>query len=1431
MATKKEIKIKSNFTRITISLSSPENILEQSSGEVLKPETINYRTYKPERDGLFCERIFGPVKDWECHCGKYKRIRYKGIVCDRCGVEVTEKKVRRERMGHIQLTVPVAHIWYFRSLPNKIGYLLGLPTKKLDMIIYYERYVVINAGIKSVDGINYLDFLTEEEYLQIIDALPKDNQHLDDNDPNKFIAKMGAEALFDLLSRLKLDELSFSLRHQASTETSQQRKNEALKRLNVVEAFRSANLHIENRPEWMIVKVVPVIPPELRPLVPLDGGRFATSDLNDLYRRVIIRNNRLKRLLEIKAPDVILRNEKRMLQESVDSLFDNSRKVNAVKTESNRALKSLSDSLKGKQGRFRQNLLGKRVDYSARSVIVVGPEMKLHECGLPKDMAAELFKPFIIRKMIERGVVKTVKSAKKIVDRKDPIVWDILENVLKGHPVLLNRAPTLHRLGIQAFQPKLIEGKAIQLHPLVCTAFNADFDGDQMAVHVPLGNAAILEAQMLMLASHNILNPANGAPIAVPSQDMVLGLYYITKGRKSEGKVLVKGEGSIFYSPEEVIIAHNEGRAELHAWIKVKLNNVLEDGKMFNKVIETTVGRILFNQVVPEEVGYINELLTKKSLRDIIGNVLKKCGIAKTAKFLDDMKDLGFGMAFKGGLSFNLDDVKIPEEKIKLVEKANKEVEEVLNNYNMGFITFNERYNQIIDIWTRTNSRITDTLMKQLSTDKQGFNSIYMMLDSGARGSKEQIRQLGGMRGLMAKPQKSGASGGEIIENPILSNFKEGLSILEYFISTHGARKGLADTALKTADAGYLTRRLVDVAQDVIITDDDCGTLRGLAETALKNQEEVVESLYDRILGRVSLHDIYHPITTKLIVKSGQEITEDIGKKIEDSPVEMVEIRSVLTCESIKGVCAKCYGRNLSTGRMVQKGEAVGVIAAQSIGEPGTQLTLRTFHVGGTASKAATESELKAKFSGKLELEEVKTVSYKSGTKTTDVVIGRSGEFRIVDVTSGTILTTSNIPYGAHLAAKNGDKVEKGQLICSWDPYNAVILSEHSGKIDFEHIEEGITFREESDEQTGYKEKVIIETRDKTKNPLIKITDEKKELIKGYNIPVGAHIIVNKGQKIQAGDILVKIPRSTGRSGDITGGLPRVTELFEARNPSNPAVVSEIDGVISYGGVKRGNREIIITSRDGEVKKYLVPLSKHILVQDNDFVKAGDALSDGAITPSDILSIKGPGMVQEYLVNEIQEVYRLQGVKINDKHFEVIVRQMMRKVIIDDPGDTMFLEREFVDRIDFRKENDEIIDKVVVLDPGDSGEAKTGQIISLRKLREENSVLKRKDMKQIEARDAMPATSSPMLQGITQASLHTKSWISAASFQETTKVLNEAAVNGKIDELLGLKENVIVGHLIPAGTGLREYDKLIVGSQEEYDLLMASKKEEELSTR
>ena len=1423
MAFKRDIKLKSNFSKITISLASPEAILERSSGEVVKPETINYRTYKPEMGGLFCERIFGPVKDWECACGKYKRIRYKGIVCDRCGVEVTEKKVRRERMGHINLVVPVAHIWYFKSLPNKIGYLLGLPTKKLDMIIYYERYVVVNAGVKAADGINYLDFLSEEEYLNILDTLPKENQYLDDNDPNKFIAKMGAEALQALLSRVDLDGLSFDLRLKANTETSQQRKNEALKRLQVVESFRHANQNVENRPEWMIVKIVPVIPPELRPLVPLDGGRFATSDLNDLYRRVIIRNNRLKRLIEIKAPEVILRNEKRMLQEAVDSLFDNSRKSNAVKTESNRALKSLSDSLKGKQGRFRQNLLGKRVDYSARSVIVVGPELKLHECGLPKDMAAELFKPFIIRKMIERGIVKTVKSAKKIVDKKEPIVWDILENILKGHPVLLNRAPTLHRLGIQAFQPKLIEGKAIQLHPLTCTAFNADFDGDQMAVHVPLGHAAILEAQLLMLASHNILNPANGAPVAVPSQDMVLGLYYMTKGKKNTKDEVVKGEGLTFYSPEETIIAYNEKRVDLHAWVKVRLE-VKEGDKLVNKLIETTVGRILFNQVVPKEVGYINELLTKKSLRDIIGNIVKETGMAKTAKFLDEMKTLGFMSAFRGCLSFNLGDVMVPEDKGKMIADANAQVDEVVANYNMGFITNNERYNQVIDIWTHTNSRITAKVLNTLTNDRQGFNPVYMMLDSGARGSKEQIRQLGGMRGLMAKPQK-GAGGGEIIENPIISNFKEGLSILEYFISTHGARKGLADTALKTADAGYLTRRLVDVAQDVIITVEDCGTLRGLIATPLKKNDEIVESLYDRILGRTAVHDVYNPLTGDLIIGAGEEVTEDYAKIITESPIESVEIRSVLTCESKSGVCGKCYGRNLATGRMVQRGEAVGVIAAQSIGEPGTQLTLRTFHVGGTASNTTTASKIEAKYDGIIEIDELKTVKRKNPDgNIVDVVIGRSAEMRIIDANTKIVLTTGNIPYGSQAYVKHLSKVKKGDLICDWDPYNAVIVSEFAGKIEFDNVEEGITFREESDEQTGFKEKVIVESRDKSKNPSIKIVVS-KETLRTYNIPVGAHIIVGDSAKIEAGQILVKIPRSSGKTGDITGGLPRVTELFEARNPSNPAVVSEIDGIVSFGKIKRGNREVHVESRTGEKKTYLVQLSKHILVQENDFIKAGEPLSDGAITPSDILAIKGPTAVQEYLVNEVQEVYRLQGVKINDKHFEVIVRQMMRKVDISEAGDTIFLEKQLVNKSEFMKENDNLYAKVLVLDPGDSTLYKAGQIISARKLRDENSSLKRRDMKIIEAREAVPATSSQVLQGITRASLQTNSFMSAASFQETTKVLNEAAVSGKVDHLLGLKENVIVGHLIPAGTGLRAYDKMIVGSQEEYDRLLASKKE------
>ncbi len=1425
MAFRKESNVKSNFSNITISLASPESVLERSHGEVLKPETINYRTYKPERDGLFCERIFGPVKDWECHCGKYKRIRYKGIVCDRCGVEVTEKKVRRERMGHIKLVVPVAHIWFFRTLPNKIGYLLGLPSKKLDQIIYYERYVVINPGVKA-DELNFMDFLTEEEYFNVLESIPMENQMLDDDDPNKFIARMGADALKELLSRLDLDQLSYDLRHKANTETSQQRKADALKRLQVVEAFRDAQKTLENRPDWMIVDVVPVIPPELRPLVPLDGGRFATSDLNDLYRRVIIRNNRLKRLIEIKAPDVILRNEKRMLQEAVDSLFDNSRKTNAVKTESNRPLKSLSDSLKGKQGRFRQNLLGKRVDYSARSVIVVGPELGLHECGIPKEMASELFKPFIIRKMLERGIVKTVKSAKKIVDRKDPVVWDILENVLKGHPVLLNRAPTLHRLGIQAFQPKLIEGKAIQLHPLVCTAFNADFDGDQMAVHLPLGNAAILEAQLLMLASHNILNPANGAPIAVPSQDMVLGLYYMTKARKNTKEHPVKGEGLTFYGPEEVIIAHNEGKADLHAIIKVRVP-VKEKGKLVNRVVETTVGRVLFNLVIPEGYGFINILLTKKALRDVIGGIMKETGISRTSKFLDDIKDLGFELAFRGGLSFNLGDIIVPEEKQILINQADDQVEEVRGNYSMGFITNNERYNQIIDIWTHTNAKLTKVLIDKTTADNQGFNPVFMMLDSGARGSKEQIRQLSGMRGLMAKPQKSGAKGGEIIENPILSNFKEGLSVLEYFISTHGARKGLADTALKTADAGYLTRRLVDVAQDVIITEPDCGTLRGLTATALKNNEETVETLYDRVLGRNTLHHIYHPTSGEIIVKAGDELTEEISAIIEDSPIEAVEIRSVLTCESKKGVCAKCYGRNLATGRMVQKGESVGVIAAQSIGEPGTQLTLRTFHVGGTASNIATASKINAKYGGLLELDELRSVPFSYDGRSYSVVIGRSAEMRIVDKNTQMVLTSQNIPYGANLYFKHGDEVKSGDLICEWDPYNAVIIADKPGKVLFNNMKEGTTYRTDSDEQTGYYEKVIIDSKDKTRNPSISIVSDGGKTERVYDMPVGAHVVITEEKDVKPGTIIAKIPRAVGKSGDITGGLPRITELFEARNPSDPAVVSEIDGVVSFGKkIKRGNREVIITSRTGDEKRYLVPLTKQILAQENDFVKAGTPLSDGPITPADILAIKGPTAVQEYIVNEVQEVYRMQGVKINDKHFEIIVRQMMRKVVIDDPGDTRFLENEVVNKVDFMEENDSLFGKKVVEDPGDSS-LKPGQIITARKLRDDNSFLKRRDKKIVVARDANGATARQQLQGITRASLQTQSFISAASFQETTKVLTDAAVNAKTDNLKGLKENVIVGHLIPAGTGLREYDNIIVGSMEEYNLLMASKNKAE----
>ncbi len=1396
----KENKVKSNFERISIALASPEDIKERSSGEVLKPETVNYRTYKPERDGLFCEKIFGPTKDYECHCGKYKRIRYRGIVCDRCGVEVTEKKVRRERMGHIELTVPVAHIWYFKSAPNKIAALLGIAAKKLESVIYYEKYIVIKPG---TSGFQKLDLLSEDEYLDFYMQNPE-QYNMPADDPDKFVAGMGAEAIYELLKEIDVDALARELRQKMIKETSQQRKAEALKRLSIVKWFQDSKGI--NRPEWMILKVIPVIPPDLRPLVPLDGGRFATSDLNDLYRRVIIRNNRLKRLIEIKAPEVILRNEKRMLQEAVDSLFDNSKKSNAVKSEANRTLKSLSDSLKGKQGRFRQNLLGKRVDYSARSVIVVGPELKMHECGLAKFMAGEVYKPFIIRKLLERGIVKTVKSAKKIVDRKDAVIWDILENVMKGHPVLLNRAPTLHRLGIQAFQPKMIEGKAIQLHPLACTAFNADFDGDQMAVHLPLGNAAILEAQLLMLGSHNILNPANGTPITVPSQDMVLGLYYITKARPG-----VKGEGMSFYGPEEVIIALNEKAIDIHASINVRLpkNKLnLEEG---TEMVKTTPGRIIVNQLAPQEVPYINEVLGKKSLRKIISNVIKYTGVARTALFLDDIKDLGYTMAFKGGLSFNLGDVIIPEEKKSLIENGYNTVESIKANFSMGFITNNERYNKVIDLWSSIDNQITGIVEKQISSDQQGFNPVYMMLDSGARGSTAQIKQLCGMRGLMAKPQKAGGQGAEIIENPIISNLKEGMSVLEYFISTHGARKGLADTALKTADAGYLTRRLVDVSHDVIINEEDCGTLRGLVATAIKSKDEIVESLGERILGRTSVHDIFNPLTGELIIPAGEEITEDIANLIESLPIEQVEIRSVLTCESRKGVCAKCYGRNLASGRMVEKGEVVGVIAAQSIGEPGTQLTLRTFHVGGTASSTAAENAITSKYNGKLEFEELRTIERITEDGVQDVVVSRTTEVRIVDENTGITYSQYDVPYGSILYKKDGASVKKGDLICEWDAYNAITIIEAAGKIRFDHMVDGVTFREEmADEYSLNRDKVIIESRDKSKNPTIIITDEHGESLKQYNLPVGAHVMVEDGQDVKVGDIIIKIPRAIGKANDITGGLPRVTELFEARNPSNPAIVSEINGEVIMGKIKRGNREIIIKNRTGAEKHYLVPLTKQILVQENDYVKAGTRLSDGAVSPTDILGILGPIKVQEYIVNEIQEVYRLQGVKINDKHFEIIVRQMMRKVQINDPGDTEFLPEELVDKWLFMDTNDAIYGKFYVLDAGDSELYEEGDIITAREMRGENSSLERQGRKMMVLRGAKPATASQVLQGITRAALKTNSFISAASFQETTKVLSEAAIRGRVDTLEGLKENVICGHPIPAGTGQKEFQEILV---------------------
>lgn len=1398
-----------SFSSITINLASPETILDRSHGEVLKPETINYRSFKPEKDGLFCERIFGPVKDWECYCNKYKRIRYKGIICDRCGVEVTQKSVRRERMGHIALSVPVVHIWYFRTMPNKIGHLLSIRGKKLEKVIYYEEYVVVQAGCAAEHGIEDNQLLKEEEYYETLYKIREDNNRLSDDDPEKFIAMIGGEAVEFMLKRLRLEELSHELRFQIKTESSQQRKSEAIKRLAVVEAFRDANRRLDNYPEWMVLRVVPVIPPELRPLVPLEGGRFATSDLNDLYRRVIIRNNRLQRLIDIKAPEVILRNEKRMLQEAVDSLFDNSRKVNAVRSDSNRALKSLSDMLKGKQGRFRQNLLGKRVDYSGRSVIVVGPDLDLHQCGLPKEMAVELFKPFVIRKLIERGIVKTVKSAKKVVDKRTSEVWDILEKVIQGRPVMLNRAPTLHRLGFQAFQPVMTEGKAIQLHPLVCTAFNADFDGDQMAVHVPLGYDACMEAMLLMLSSHNILSPAHGGPITVPTQDMVLGLYYLTKSRSG-----CKGEGMCFASLSEVRQAFDQYEVEIHAKIKVRLNS--------GEIIDTTVGRVLFNEVVPEGVPYINDVLTKNNLQRIIGQVLKTTDFPKTARFLDEIKRAGFEHATTAGLTFSIADIVVPDKKTDLIDTAKAEVARAQANYEEGYITHNERYNKVIDIWTRTNSSVGEVLYDTLKKHEEGFNAIYMMTDSGARGSQQQIRQLGGMRGLMQKPQKNlVGSADEIIENPIISNLKEGLSVLEYFISTHGARKGLADTALKTADAGYLTRRLVDVAQDVTITQYDCGTLRGIAiSSLLGDNDTVVEPLADRILGRVSLHDVRDPLTDEIIVLANEVIDEEKSRHIAETSIEQVEIRSVLTCESKRGTCSLCYGRNLGTGRLVEAGEAVGIVAAQSIGEPGTQLTLRTFHGGGTASRIEVDSSIRSKFAGRVVYENLRTVSYEGADGPTEVVLTRQGEIRIVDEENRQLFA-SVIPFGAEVLVSDGDMVTKNAVLASWDPYNSVILSEVSGSIKFQDIIDGTTLREETDKLIGRKEKVVIESRERSLTPAIRVFTSKTKY-REYPLPVRARLQVNEGDSVQAGEVLAKIPRQSARTRDITGGLPRVTELFEARPPTDAAIVSEIDGIVSFGGRKRGAQEVIITSRNGvDAHTYLVSVQKHILVNENDFVRAGDALSDGQISPQDILRIKGARAVQEYLVNGIQEVYRIQGVAINDKHIEVIVRQMMQKIRVTDPGDTTLLEEEAIARFQLEELNDGLYDKFVVTDAGESG-LRIGSLVDRRQLREVNSEMKRRDLAEVTVREAQPAVGEPILLGITQAALSTDSFISAASFQETTKVLTEAAIGAKVDPLYGLKENVIVGHLIPAGTGQRKFRDMVVGSKSELEELQAA---------
>ena len=1393
-----------DINNITISLASPDDILSRSQGEVTKPETINYRSFRPEKDGLFCEKIFGPTRDWECFCGKYKRIRYKGIICDRCGVEVTQRSVRRERMGHIGLAVPVVHIWFFRAQPSKIGNIIGLSLKELEKVIYYESYIVINPG---PTGLSNNDLISEDQYFEVLNSLPEGNEKLDDTDENKFVAKIGGDAVKNMLKSINVAQLSKELRDRLKEETSQQKKADLLKRLRVIEAFKEEDHKVPNRPEWMVLSFIPVIPPELRPLVPLEGGRFATSDLNDLYRRVIIRNNRLKRLMDIKAPEVILRNEKRMLQEAVDALFDNSRRGSAVRSDNNRPLKSLSDMLKGKQGRFRQNLLGKRVDYSGRSVIVVGPELKLHQCGLPKDMAVELFKPFIIKKLIERGHNKTVKSARKVVDRKDAIIWEILSKIIEGHPVLLNRAPTLHRLGIQAFQPILIDGRAIQLHPMVCTAFNADFDGDQMAVHVPLSNEAQLEASLLMLSSHNILSPQNGSPIVVPTQDIVLGCYYLTKYREGE-----KGEGITFSSTDEVLTAYDNGIVGLHAKIKVKIKD---------EMLETTTGRVLFNQIVPDEMGFFNQLLIKKTFGGFIGKMFIRLGNKVTAKFLDDLKDIGFKYATAGGLSVSYSDMIIPDEKEAFINKANKKVNGVLVEHEQGVITDAERYNKIIDVWTHTTNDVARALMEKIRVADGGFNSVHMMVDSGARGSAEQVRQLAGMRGLMMKPQKTlSGQAGEIIENPIVANFKEGLSVLEYFISTHGARKGLADTALKTADAGYLTRRLVDVAQDMIITMDDCGTILGIEIKALKDIEQEREPLAERITGRVCQEDIYHPISEELIIEAGDVISEEIAESIEDANIDSVYIRTVLTCDSRRGVCAKCYGRNLTNGKLVEIGEAVGVIAAQSIGEPGTQLTLRTFHLGGTSSRIASQSQVETNVEGKVQFEKINIVERIEldpfgGPEEIKVMVvtGRRGAIGIYDVNNRQI-KKYDVPYGAELVVSDGQEIKKGTPLYNHDPYNSVILTDIPGRVRFVDLIDGSTLQQVTDEQTGHVQKVVIESKDKTLTPSISIESDKGD-VKSFNLPTRSYLSVEEGEMVNAGIILAKISKQTSKSRDITGGLPRVTELFEARSPHDPAIVSEIEGSVKFGARKKGSREIFAIAHDqSDEKKYNVPLGKHILVQDGDEIPAGEKITDGPINPHDILKIKGTSAVQEYLVNEIQDVYRLQGVKINDKHIEVIVKQMLQKIKIVSPGDTKFLEEDVVDRNEFLDENQRVVNMVYVEDKGES-KLKDGQLTTKAKYREFNAELKKKEKKLIEGRDAEPATFEHLLLGITQAALSTESFISAASFQETTKVLANAATSAKMDHLNGLKENVVMGHLIPAGTGLKKYGKILLSSDVE----------------